>query len=66
MKRASTATGALDSALAPHGSSGKRSSSPGFVIPPEPPNKDQWVPDYEAEVCMVCRISRFSMVSIRH
>ena len=34
-----------------------------FVIPPEPPSKDQWVPDYQAEICMVCRVTRFSMVT---
>ena len=35
-----------------------------FVIPPEPPTKDQWIPDYQAEICMVCHATRFSMVSL--
>ena len=37
-----------------------------FVIPSEPPSKDQWVPDYQAEICMVCHVTRFSMVTWFH
>ncbi len=35
-----------------------------FVIPSEPPMRDQWVPDYKATVCMACQQTQFSMVSI--
>ena len=34
-----------------------------FVMPSEPPNRDQWVADSAASVCMVCKVERFSMVS---
>lgn len=38
------------------------SSQSTFVMPAEPPSKDQWVPDSEASVCMVCNVERFTMV----
>ncbi|XP_036363256.1 zinc finger FYVE domain-containing protein 26-like [Octopus sinensis] len=37
-----------------------------FQMPPEPPHKDQWVPDSTTAVCMVCRVERFSMFNRRH
>ena len=33
-------------------------------MPSEPPSRDQWTPDAKATVCMVCKVERFSMVSI--
>jgi hypothetical protein len=35
----------------------------GFVMPREPPTKEQWVPDSEADMCMVCKREHFGMVS---
>ncbi|XP_053395117.1 zinc finger FYVE domain-containing protein 26-like [Mercenaria mercenaria] len=37
-----------------------------FVMPLEPPPRDQWIPDSAASVCMVCKVERFSMFNRRH
>lgn len=37
-----------------------------FVMPTEPPTRDQWVADSKASVCMVCKVERFSMFNRRH
>lgn len=37
-----------------------------FVMPSEPPTKDQWVPDSATAVCMACKVERFSMFNRRH
>ena len=34
-----------------------------FVMPSEPPTREQWVADSAVSVCMVCKVERFSMVS---
>ena len=44
-----------------HGAAG---TPHGFVMPPEPPRKDQWVPDSSATVCMLCQLERFTMVGV--
>ncbi|XP_076441937.1 uncharacterized protein LOC143280973 isoform X2 [Babylonia areolata] len=45
---------------------GGRSGSTKFIMPVAPPTEDQWVPDSEASVCMVCKLERFSMFNRRH
>ena len=35
-----------------------------FVMPSEPPTREQWVADSAVSVCMVCKVERFSMVRI--
>lgn len=35
-----------------------------FVMPAEPPPREKWQPDNATQTCMVCRVERFSMVSI--
>ncbi|XP_026489637.2 zinc finger FYVE domain-containing protein 26 homolog [Vanessa tameamea] len=37
-----------------------------FVMPEHVPTKEQWVEDYTADRCMVCKISIFSMIIRRH
>lgn len=37
-----------------------------FVMPEQVPSKDQWVEDYSADRCMLCRTSMFSMIIRRH
>ena len=34
-----------------------------FMMPAEPPTKDEWIPDSAASTCMACQRERFSMVS---
>lgn len=34
-----------------------------FMLPERAPPKEDWVPDDQAERCMVCRLETFSMVS---
>ena len=41
----------------------KGGTKAGFIMPKEPPTEDQWVPDSEASVCMVCNMEHFGMVS---
>lgn len=43
-----------------------RSGSTKFIMPVVPPTEDQWIPDSQASVCMVCRLERFSMFNRRH
>ncbi len=64
VRRRSTPSGPLDSSAPSARQTIPQKASAHFVIPPEPPSKDQWVPDYEAEICMVCHITRFSMVNL--
>lgn len=35
-----------------------------FTLPERAPPKEEWVPDDQAEKCMVCRLETFSMVRI--
>ncbi|XP_052756683.1 zinc finger FYVE domain-containing protein 26 homolog isoform X2 [Galleria mellonella] len=37
-----------------------------FVMPEQVPTKEQWVEDYSADRCMLCRTSIFSMIIRRH
>ncbi|KAL4238418.1 hypothetical protein ACF0H5_003126 [Mactra antiquata] len=37
-----------------------------FIMPTEPPPREQWIPDSAASVCMVCKVERFSMFNRRH
>uniref|UniRef100_A0A4W3I267 Zinc finger FYVE domain-containing protein 26 n=1 Tax=Callorhinchus milii TaxID=7868 RepID=A0A4W3I267_CALMI len=45
----------------------RRSTSVSEFVPPEiPPAKDDWVPDDDAVLCMVCWKERFTMFNRRH
>ncbi|CAH4031831.1 unnamed protein product [Pieris brassicae] len=37
-----------------------------FVMPEQVPSKEQWVEDFTADRCMLCKISIFSMIIRRH
>ena len=46
----------------PTGAVGGAKQGGAFIMPREPPTKEQWVPDSEADVCMVCKMEHFGMV----
>ncbi|XP_064106569.1 uncharacterized protein LOC135215606 [Macrobrachium nipponense] len=37
-----------------------------FVMPPQPPDRKDWVPDNEVSECLVCNVAVFSMFCRRH
>lgn len=37
-----------------------------FQMPQTIPTKEQWVPDNEAVVCMVCKVNKFTLLNRRH
>ncbi|XP_069118425.1 uncharacterized protein [Argopecten irradians] len=64
-----TSTSAPSPGLSPTGSLAHPSSIGSgrlFVMPPEPPPKDQWVQDNATDTCMVCQMEKFSMFNRRH
>ncbi|XP_077477383.1 zinc finger FYVE domain-containing protein 26 [Stigmatopora argus] len=49
------------------GSAGRKRSSPARFQPPDrPPDRKDWVPDTQRDVCMVCQRERFTMFNRRH
>ncbi|XP_037550770.1 zinc finger FYVE domain-containing protein 26 [Nematolebias whitei] len=44
----------------------RRRSSAKFRPPDQPPARENWVPDTQHDVCMVCRRERFTMFNRRH
>ena len=37
-----------------------------FIIPIVPPNREDWIKDEEVNDCMVCKVSKFSLINRRH
>ncbi|XP_068233290.1 uncharacterized protein [Palaemon carinicauda] len=37
-----------------------------FIMPPQPPDRKEWVPDSEVSECVVCNVAVFSMFCRRH
>lgn len=37
-----------------------------FIMPIVPPSKEDWVKDEEVNYCMVCKVSKFSLINRRH
>lgn len=57
-------TSGVQLALKPHPVSEK--SPRKFVMPPQPPERHEWVPDGEVRKCPVCEVALFSMFCRRH
>ncbi|XP_077586758.1 zinc finger FYVE domain-containing protein 26 [Stigmatopora nigra] len=62
-----THTTSTNSGERERGSAGRKRSSPGRFQPPDrPPERKDWVPDTQRDVCMVCQRERFTMFNRRH